>query len=133
MLFVYPITTTKNTLQSSPVMTRLPIQPGTIVKMNVQYPSGLLGLVHLQVQHGLHQLFPTNADQDLATSNETISWEEEETIDQPPFELVATTWNLDTVNDHTITIRIVMKPLPGNPDIATQIAALLAPPVPPGA
>lgn len=125
MIFDYPITTSANTPKTAPLVTILPIQAGRIIEIQIQVPSGNIALSHLQILYGLHQLFPTNADGDFATSSETIAWSEDVLIGQPPFELKAITWNLDTVFDHTVTVRIVVQEEAVVPDIAAEIALLL--------
>jgi hypothetical protein len=126
MIFVFPITTPPNTPATAPLVTTMNLTAGTITKMDIQYPLGVSGLAHIQISYGLNQIFPNNPDGSFATSNETITWEEDFDLTGPPYSLFATTWNLDPNWPHTITVRIVMQAAEyGAPDLKTQIEQLL--------
>ena len=130
MIFVQPVTIPANTPATAPLVTTMNLAAGRITLMAIQFPSGVNALAHVQVWRGLHQLFPTNQDGDFATGAETIVWDEDETIDQPPLSLTIYAWNADTVYSHTITVRAAMSPLAAPPDLAQQVALLLAPGTP---
>src|SRR5579885_1638677 len=61
---------------------------------------------------------------DFSTGGETITWDENITIDAEPLQLKAITWNEDTQYDHTISVRIVMQPLAPAQSISNVLAAL---------
>jgi len=126
MIFVYAITTPANTPASAPLITTLLLDAGTITRIDLQFPLGVSAVAHIQLSQGLNQVFPTNPDGAFATSNETITWNEDYDLDQPPYRLTATTWNTSSTYSHTITVRIVMTPAaqPGS-DLKSQIESLL--------
>lgn len=126
MIYVHAITTPANTPASAKLKTILPMARGRISEVSLQFPSGARGVHHLQINRGLHQLWPLNPDGDFATSNETPHWFEEYDFDEPPWQLEAYSWNLSQVYDHTVSIRIVTLPLEAKTDLATEVAALLA-------
>ena len=125
MIYVYSITTPANTLASAKLKTVLPLPISKISEVSLQFPSGAVGYHHVQINRGLHQLWPLNPDGDFATSGETVHWFEDYDLDQPPLQLEAYTWNLDTTYDHTVTIRIVTTPISGRVDLAAEVAQLV--------
>jgi hypothetical protein len=128
MIFVHQITTPANTAKDSPLRTTMPIVLGTITRVLIFLPPGLSGLAHLKILWGLYQLFPSNEQGDFAGAGELIEWDEQITIDTPPDELVAVTWNEDDTYDHTIIVHIVMEPALPSQSISEVIAAVNAPP-----
>lgn len=126
MIFVYAITTPANTPQSAPVVTNMELDAGQITHVDIQYPLGVSALANIQITDGLHQVFPTNSDGAFATSAETIGWNDDYLLNQPPYSLTAYSWNLDPLWPHTITVRFEIKALPKpTPDLAAEILSLL--------
>ena len=108
MIFNFAIPTPANTPATAPLVTPLQLAAGKISRVEVQYPLGVSALAHLTLSLGLWQIFPTNQSGSFATSNETLGWDEDYDLDQPPWQLTATTWNLDPNWQHTLTVRITM-------------------------
>lgn len=135
MIFIAAITTPPSTPSTAQIQTIIPLAQGTITHVDIQFPLGVSALAHLTLNRGLHQLFPTNQSGDFATSNETIGWTEDQDITEAPLQLEAYSWNDDSVNPHTLTVRVVMTPAVPSTDPAAQIALLQsqqpAPPAPP--
>jgi hypothetical protein len=125
VIFVFPITIPANTPQANPIITPLQLTAGTITDMEIQVPSGVVALAHIQLKAGLYQLFPSNPEASFATSNETIDWTEEIHLDQPPYQLVAWGWNDDTSFAHTLTVRVVMQRTAALNTLAAEVASLL--------
>jgi hypothetical protein len=112
LIYVFDITTPANTPESNPLRTTLKLAKGITYKVDFLFPPGPLGLLHLRVCKGLYQVWPSNPEADFSTDDETISFEDEYLIDEPPYELTAITWNEDDTYEHRVTIRIGLKPLP---------------------
>jgi len=125
MIFVFPITIPKNTPASSPLVETLQLASGIIEEAQLFFPPGPIGLAHLYVTNGLNQVWPSNPEQDFASDDETISWADEYPVSQPPFQLVAYGYNLDSLNDHTLTLRVVMVQQVSASSIAQQVTLLL--------
>lgn len=110
MIFRFGITTPASTASSSKLATPLKIARGIIHHLDVQFPPGPSGLLHLHINNSLHQVFPYNTGEAYAADNVNISFRDYIPHLEPPFELTAYTWNTDTVNDHFIIIRIGVLP-----------------------
>lgn len=113
MLFSWRITVAKGYPTTPKASTDLRIARGIITRIEVQFPKGCAGLVHAQICHGLHQIFPKNADQDIASNGETVSSMESLEILTPPYLLKAWTWNTSTLFDHIICVRVEVLPKRG--------------------
>ena len=110
MLFTFSITTPANTLASAKQQTSLALAAGIISHVWVQFPPGPAALLHLQIADELHQVIPANPDNDLASDDETIEWDDEIDLTEPPYELQAHTWNLDDTYLHLVIIHISLIP-----------------------
>jgi hypothetical protein len=124
--FVFGITTPASTSYASRKKTVLPMARGKITRLDLQFPPGVQALAHIVLTRGLHQLFPTNPEGDYASSAETIWWPENEDLAQPPFQLEAYTWNLDTTYPHTITVRITLEPITPATTLWEEVKQLFA-------
>jgi hypothetical protein len=126
VFYAFAITVPANTYQNAPNKTVLQLTAGTITQVQVHFPSGCVGLVYVQLSVGLYQLFPSNAEGSLSSDNESISWTDAIDLTQTPNQVICTAWNLDTVYQHTVTIRIGLEPGSTPIDLAAEIAQLLA-------
>jgi hypothetical protein len=124
MIFVFPLTLPANTPETAKQKTVLALARGKITRVMVEFPPGHAGLTHIGINRGLFQLWPANQSATFRSSNETIIWEEEYSLDTPPYNLDAYAWNEDDTYEHTITVRIVIAPVAVQPSLVEQIAAL---------
>ena len=127
MIYVFAIATVANTPATAKLKTVLRVQRGHVTGLQVHFPSGHIGLTHIQLTRGLHQFYPTNPEANFSSSGEAIVWAEDFLLDFEPYELEAYTWNTDDTYDHTITVRVVIEALVEETGLLDQIAALFAP------
>lgn len=106
MIYRWKISIPKNTLEGSKLKTTLKMERGVVHQIDIVFPSGPVGLAHIQINRGLHQVWPTNASGSFAADNTMISFKEYYEIISKPLQLEAYTWNLDDTYDHSIIIRI---------------------------
>lgn len=128
MIYVFPITTPANTPAIARQKTILDLARGRVTRGMLEFPSGHVGLTHIAINDGLHQLWPTNADGDFSASNETISFAEDYSLLSGSYQLQAYTWNEDDTYDHKITVRIELEALEqSTTSLWDEIKALLTP------
>lgn len=111
MLFVYNITTNASVAATNKKLTILKLTHGIITQLDVQFPPGPNGYLHLQITDGLHQVFPLNPEGDFASSFVNISFREYLPLLSVPYELQAYTWNLDDTYAHLVIVRIGILPV----------------------
>lgn len=122
MLFSVPLTIPPNTPAATPIVLDVPFPPGTIHKVDVQFPAGCVGLAHTLARRGAHQVWPTNDSNNLAGNAETITWQDEYDLAEAPFTLRLVGWNLDDFYAHTVTWRFALRSFPPGPQLeAVQV------------
>jgi len=108
MIYISTITTEANTAKSDAKQTIFEITSGLIWRIEVEFPAGCCGLIHVQIFDGLYQLFPATPGESLRGEGATSGYDDLYLKDAAPFELTVKTWNLDETYDHTIQVRIGM-------------------------
>jgi len=124
MIYVFPLLIPHSTPATAPQITVCQLSAGTLIRMALQFPGGLIGLAHVGLNVGLHQLYPTNPEGSFASSSETVEWEEEYELSEPPYQLVARAWNDDDTYDHTITVRVVIREPAATKSLFEEIKSL---------
>lgn len=120
MFFDFALTVPANTTAANPLTQDVQLPPGTIHKVDVQFPAGCVGLVHTIARRGAHQIWPSNEGANFSANGATLNWEDEYDLDAAPFTLRLIAWNLDDFYSHTVTWRFAVRSLPP----AQQEAAL---------
>jgi hypothetical protein len=108
MFYVYPITVPHTTLETSPQITYLDLAPGEIQQVEIGFPFGCAGLVHVQIWRSEHQVWPTNVDGSFAFNDYNVRFAEAEDSLGPADHWSVRTWNDDVRHGHTIRIRILI-------------------------
>lgn len=108
MIYCSTITTPKLTDQGQAKKTLLEVNRGLIWKIEVEFPAGCCGLVHIQIFDGSYQLFPATPRESLRGEGVIVSYDDLYLKSFPPWQLKIVTWNEDEKYDHTLQIRIGM-------------------------
>ncbi len=111
MFWEYTLTVPANTPASAPVESDVSLSPGVVARVDVQFPRGCVGLVHVQIWRSEHQVWPVNIDGNIASEGQTVSWAEDYDLEDDPTVLTLRGWNLDDSYAHTITFRFALLPL----------------------
>lgn len=106
MIYRFGISTPANTGASAKKRTNLKITAGVIHQLDLIFPPGPQGLLHVQINRGLNQVWPSNPEGSFAADNNMISFRERYEIMTEPYELEAYTWNEDDTYAHGVIIRI---------------------------
>ena len=106
MIYRFGITTEYTYKEINKKTTVLKLGEGIIHQIDIVFPAGLAGTTHMQITRGLHQVWPTNPDEDFAGDNDKISFHEHYELDEEPYQLEVHTWNTSTEHDHLIIVRI---------------------------
>lgn len=112
MVFIKTVTTSANTLETSPLESWIGISRGLIYRMQVMFPIGSAGLCGVKVFEGGHQVFPVTDDEWLVGANETIDFGDLYLVTVINTKFRILTYNTDDLYDHKqyIRIGIVSKP-----------------------
>ena len=111
MFFRFGITTVANTAETAKLKTVLKVAKGIITQIDIQFPSGPQGLLHIHLNDALHQLFPFNTGEDFSSDFVNITFRDHIPFLTEPFEIQAYTWNTDDTYDHAVIIRVGILPV----------------------
>mgnify|MGYP001563722508 CR=1 FL=1 len=124
MFFSYNLALPANTPKTAPVEVEALLTHGIIHRVEIEFPAGCAGLVHVAVRRGLHQLWPLNPDGDLASDDWIIAWDEHQEVLEEPYAVTLTGYNLDDIYPHTPIVRIGLLPQ-SLQEAATRSASLV--------
>lgn len=112
MVFIEPVTTPKNTLESGPLESWIDVARGLLYRGQVMFPPGPSGLVGVKVFEGAHQMFPVSRDHWYTGDNETIDFGDMYYVTTTKTRLRILTYNTDDTYEHKIIVRmgIVSRP-----------------------
>lgn len=106
MIYSALITNTPGGTAQNPTRTVLKITKGLIWLMEVDFPSGSMGLAHVQLFDGSYQLLPASPGKTLSGDGRLLRYDDLYLKEAAPFELVIVSWNEDELWDHTIQVRV---------------------------
>jgi len=107
-MFEYAVTTPANTPSTAPLETRLKITEGIVDRVEIEFPLGCCGLLHVRLFRGEDQLVPLNPDGDVASDGQVVRAELSYPVKGPPTDLLCRSWNEDDTYSHTVRIRITV-------------------------
>jgi len=110
MIYELRLNIPKNIPADDPVSDVLPVHPGTLKRVEVVFPAGCVGLVHLRIFYWERQLFPSNPDSDFSGDDAHLEFDEDLDLTGAPFEFRAEGWNLDDTYEHTPIVRMLIVP-----------------------
>lgn len=112
MFYSFPLELPANTLERSPVESKVSLNFGAICYVEIEFPSRCVGLAKVRVLHRRRHLWPTNPDGWFYTDGKVIKWDEYYELFELPFELTLQGYNDDDTFPHTPIVRMnVLPPL----------------------
>ena len=112
MFYRFTLTVPANTPESDPVRMTLPLTHGIIHRVEIGFPPGLAGLVHVAIYRFEHQLWPSNPGEWFAWDGYNIAFNEDYWLIEKPFELEVRGWSEDDTFDQPVIIRIGIRSAP---------------------
>lgn len=109
MLYQRSLTIPANTLITAPESETLKLTVGTVTRMEVEFPAGCLYLVKVRVNDKGWQVMPWTRDEWLCSENYVVFCDAHYPITSAPFIFTIYGYNEDTVNDHTVQLRVTMR------------------------
>ena len=87
----------------------MPCAWGTLTDVNISFPAGCHGVVHVHIDQELHQIFPTNAEADYALDNYTLLITDEYELIEGTRKIYLTGWN-EGIYPHKISVEFTVVP-----------------------
>ncbi|MBA7560745.1 hypothetical protein ES708_02376 [subsurface metagenome] len=110
MFYDFSFTIPANTSKYPLYIKRAKLTHGIIHRVEIGFPDGCGGLVHLRIKRGLFQVWPLNPDGDFNSDNYTIAFNDFYELFSAPYLLTLHGWNLDDAFPHTLEIRFGILP-----------------------
>ena len=110
MQYVKEITFSSGGSSTNQTSANIKAAKGIIHKIELVFPSGCFGLVHVQLFQGGHPIAPSTFRQTYASDNEVILIPEFTELRSELNTITITGWNEDDTYDHTIRFRIYVLP-----------------------
>lgn len=121
--FFHYMTIPKNTAITSYESYVLTLPISQTYRVWVEFPSGCVGLVGVQLWRGIEQIFPLPANTWLRSNGYTFAFYLTHLIDKEPYEIEIRGYNLDDTYQHTIWVALELRGLPTEP--SPQVQAFL--------
>lgn len=109
MLYQRSLTIPANTPASDPESATLKLTLGTVTRVEVEFPGGCCGLVGVRVYDKGWQIVPWTRDEWLVSDDFVPASEAPYPMPSAPYILTLFGYNTDTVNDHTVQLRVTMR------------------------
>lgn len=110
MYFRYSLTVPPLTSRAHPVRVQMGVGPGILHTIEVGFPPGCAGLVHVYITHWEQQLWPWNTDETWAWDDYNIRMTQLDFgVTTPPYLFHLCAWSEDDSYTHTIACRLGIK------------------------
>lgn len=111
MLYEFDIAIPAGTTKDSPVRQELGLTKGVIHNLDVTFPPGCAGEVHITLARGLHQIYPTNPDGSIKSDALTVTGKTFYYLGTEPYQVEAIGWSPNASYDHVLTVRLwILRP-----------------------
>ena len=94
---------TAGTTKSEQEELEMPCHWGILTDVTITFPAGCHGVTHVHVDESLHQIFPTNPDEDYALDDHTLLIEDEYELLPATRKIYLRGYNLGTY-EHKISV-----------------------------
>ena len=106
MIYSFAISTAITYTATAKLKTDLKLTAGIIHQIDIVFPTGAAGLLYVALNHGLHQIWPTNPGEFFHTDGESISFKEFYALPSAENVISVYTYNLDDTYAHSVIIRL---------------------------
>ena len=93
---------------NNPKVKDLKLTAGIVHRYEIFFPPGCANLVHVGINRGLHQVWPTNPEGRHKGEGVTLSYREHYDLVHGPHILTVRAYNVDATYDHKITVRFAI-------------------------
>lgn len=104
MIYVHEMTVSANVTKDSLQVETIKLAACTIRRVMIDFPRGCYYLVGMRIMLREHQLYPTTPDAWLIADGTQISFNDETSLIESPWQLDMEAYNLDERYSHTIRV-----------------------------
>ena len=110
MIYEKSLAIPKSTPASSPTTGTIPVHPGVLKQVDIDFPAGCVGLVHIVIRYRERQVFPANPDSSFTGDDVHLVFPEDMDLTDVPYEFTVHGWNEDDTYAHTPIVRMQIIP-----------------------
>lgn len=108
MIYAATITTPSDTAEASSQETVIKVTKGLLWRVEIEFPPGCAGLLHVAIFDGSYQVVPASPGETIHSDAALIGFDDLYMKASEPFTFQVVTYNLDDTYDHTIQVRLAM-------------------------
>jgi len=108
MIYQKTVTVAKDTLPVDADRSILTVTKGLIYQVEIYFPPGSAGLLHVVVMDGGYQAWPSTPGETFQGENILLSFPDTYLKEAAPFNFTIITYNMDDTYSHAVTIRLGM-------------------------
>lgn len=106
MIYSKTITTPANTSKENALRSALKVSKGLVYRVEIDFPTGPSGLLHVTILDGNYQAWPSSPDDTFNTNGVVIGFDDTYLKLQDPAHFTVVTYNLDDTFEHSVQVRI---------------------------
>jgi len=106
MIYRKTITTLKNVTEASPKETDLNITKGLVYFVELMFPSGSEGLLHVQILDGNYQVWPSSYGESFFGDDIYLRYDDLYIKEAAPMFFRVKTWNDDDLYPHKVVVGV---------------------------
>ena len=110
MIYEFPITVLTTDTEASPAEEDIKLTNGVVHRVEIEFPAGCVGLVHIAIYHMGHQVWPSNPEGSFASEDYVVAFDDYYPLLGPPYLFKILGWTDETTYDHTIKVRFGLLP-----------------------
>ena len=110
MFYEFPLAIAVGKTELAPETQEVKLTQGLIHRLEVEFPDGCTGLVHVAVLWLDHQVWPTNPGEYFTSNNHVIIVDDYFELYEAPYILKIVGWTEALLYPHTVTVRIGVLP-----------------------
>lgn len=121
MYYFVPVLVPANTTQALPIKQLIKLDLGIIDYIEVEFPAGCAGLVHLVIYDKGWIIVPFNQDASLYGNDRIFHMTLDYQMTEEPYTLQIFAWNSDDTYDHTVSIGVQLSIIPDKTVLQTLL------------
>jgi hypothetical protein len=110
MIYDVPVSVLTTNTVDNPEIVEVKVTHGVIHRVEIEFPAGQVGLIHVAIDHLAHQVWPSNPEGSFAGDDYVVAFDDYYPILFAPYRLKIRAWTDGTTYDHTVKVRFGMLP-----------------------
>jgi hypothetical protein len=110
MIYDFPVTVLTTNTEDDPAIEDAKLTHGVVHRIEVEFPAGQIGLIHVVINHMGHQVWPSNPAGSFASDDHVVAFDDYYPLLFAPYRFKIIAWTDGTNYDHTVKVRFGLLP-----------------------